>query len=269
MGTMVRVASVNLFNDLSRWVERRSLLASQLAALSFDLIGLQEVNNPLGVSTAHWLADELGGYSVHVSPKTGWSRAREGIAVLSRLPVERHATLDLRSQERTAQLVHVRVGGSPVAFANGHYYWLPGAQAARTRQVERLVEWLRTLPPETAVIACGDYNGTPESQAITLMRRTFMSAHAARHGREPDFTCPTPLVSGASVRSAITRALLRLFSNRPGGSWRGTLDYIFVSPHVRVVECDVILDRPAPDDPTLYASDHLGLGAALEIAPFR
>ena len=33
----------------------------------------------------------------------------------------------------------------------------------------------------------------------------------------------------------------------------------------QVVECGVFLDRPSPDDPTLYASDHLGLAAKLEI----
>jgi hypothetical protein len=34
-----------------------------------------------------------------------------------------------------------------------------------------------------------------------------------------------------------------------------------------VVDCRVILDRPSPDDPTLYPSDHLGLAATLEMAP--
>ncbi len=94
-----------------------------------------------------------------------------------------------------------------------------------------------------------------------------LAAAGARHGREPDYTCPTPLVSGRRLRGAATRGLLRLFSNRPGDTWRGTLDYIFVSPEVRVVECGVFLDRPSPDDPTLYASDHLGLAATLEIPP--
>ena len=95
MGTILRVATVNILNDLSRWDERRALLARGLDALSPDLIALQEVTDPLGTSTAHWLAGELGGYSVHVCPKTGWGRRREGIAVLSRLPVEGHEVLDL------------------------------------------------------------------------------------------------------------------------------------------------------------------------------
>ncbi len=45
MKPVVRVATINKFNDLSRWQERRSLLAEGLAALSLDLIGLQEVTH--------------------------------------------------------------------------------------------------------------------------------------------------------------------------------------------------------------------------------
>jgi endonuclease/exonuclease/phosphatase family metal-dependent hydrolase len=265
MGPVIRVATVNLYNDLSRWTERRSLLAHELTALSPDLIALQEVTRPLGSSTAHWLGSELGGYEVFVCPKTGWARRWEGIAVLSRLPVEHHETLDLRSQQRAAQLVRVRAGERPVAFANGHFYWPTGAHGARARQVERLLAWVGPLAPESAVVVCGDFNAAPGTRAIALIGRSFASAHQARHGREPDFTCPTPLVFGGKVRGAVTRGLLRLFSNRPGDTWRMTLDYIFVSPGIKVLECGVILDRPSPDDPTLYASDHLGLAATLEL----
>ena len=181
--------------------------------------------------------------------------------------MEGYEILDLGSQQRTAQFLRVRAGERLVVFVNGHYHWLPGAHAARVRQVERVLDRVKGLGPETAVVACGDFNSTPGSPAIDLMRRTLVSSHEARHGREPDYTCPTPLRSGQRVRGAVTRGLLRLFSNRPCDSWRGTLDYIFVSPDVRVVECRVFLDRPSPDDPTLYASDHLGLAATLEIPP--
>ncbi len=267
MATTIRVATVNLLNDLSRWAERRSLLAEGLAPLELDLIGLQEVTSPLGESTAHWLAGELGGYSAHVSPKTGGGRRHEGIAVLSRLPVEAYEVLDLGSQERTAQFITVWAGGRSVLFVNGHYHWLPGVHGPRVRQVERVLHRAEAFLPDIPVVACGDFNGLPGSPAIDLMRRSFASAHESFHGREPDFTCPTPLTSGHAARSAVTRGLLRLFTNRPGDSWRGTLDYIFVSPGLRVVECGVVLDRPSPGDPTLYASDHLGVAATLEIPP--
>ncbi len=265
MATILRVATINILNDLSRWHERRALLVSGLDALAPDLIALQEVTDPLGTSTAHWLAGELGGYSVHVCPKTGWGRKREGIAVLSRLPIENHDLLDLLGQQRTAQFLRVRVAGHPVVLVNGHYYWPVGAHSAQVKQVGRVLDRVKALDPATSVIACGDFNATPGSRAITLMRQTFASAHQARHGREPDFTCPTPLISGGRVRRMATRSLFRYFSIQPSDLWRGSLDYIFVSPDVRVIECDVFLEQPSLDDPTLYASDHFGLIATLEI----
>ena len=265
MCPVLRVATVNILSDRTRWTERRNLLASGLAALSPDLIALQEVVDPLGDSTAHWLADELGGYSVHVCPKTGWGRKWEGIAILSRLPVERHETLALGGQQRTAQLVRVRAGDRPVVVSNTHLYWPVAAHTARGRQIERMLAWLARSEPGAGIIICGDFNATPGSPTIARMRRSFTSAHEAAHGGEPTYTCPTPLVVGGRIRSAVTRGMLRLFTNRPGATWQGTLDYVFVSPGILVIDCDVILDRPSPDDPTLYASDHLGLLATLGI----
>jgi hypothetical protein len=42
MSPSVRIATFNILNDLSRWEERRPLLACVLANLTLDLIGLQE-----------------------------------------------------------------------------------------------------------------------------------------------------------------------------------------------------------------------------------
>jgi endonuclease/exonuclease/phosphatase family metal-dependent hydrolase len=262
---LIRVATINILNDLSRWHERRDLLARGLADLSLDLIALQEATDPLGAGTAHWLAAELGGYAAFLCPKTGWGRRREGIAILSRLPIERHERLDLRSQQRSAQLVRLTLEGVPVVFVNSHLYWPPGVHGPRVRQVERLLAWVANLEPAAHIILCGDFNATPGSPAIVRIEQSLTSAHRARHGREPEYTCPTPLVSRNRLRGTATRGMLRLFSNRPGLGWCGTLDYLFVSPGLRVVECDVILDRPASDDPTLYASDHFGLAATLAL----
>jgi endonuclease/exonuclease/phosphatase family metal-dependent hydrolase len=46
--------------------------------------------------------------------------------------------------------------------------------------------------------------------------------------------------------------------------WRNTLDYIFVDPRVRVMDCTLILDKPAQGNPKFYASDHFGLLAILD-----
>jgi endonuclease/exonuclease/phosphatase family metal-dependent hydrolase len=265
MSPTFKAATLNLLNDRSRWAERRALIVKEVSSLAIDLIGLQEVTDPLGFSSAHELAGELGGYSVHVSPKTGMSRRSEGIAILSRLPVERHETLDLGSQERTAQRVEVRVGGRSITFVNGHYYWPPAVQSARIGQLERLLDWLATLAPETAVVACGDFNSKPESRAIAVMRNRFESAHVARHGQEPAYTFPSPFVGKTSLREAVKQSILRNISGPRRASWRATLDYIFIDPAIKVLDCGLFLDRPAPDDPTLYGSDHFGLAATLEV----
>ena len=265
MATILRVATANILSDQSRWVERREVLLAGLAGVGADVIALQEVRDPLTGGNARWLADALGGYEVRACAKAGRRSRREGLAVLSRLPVAGDEVLDLGSQRRVAQFVRVEAGGRPVAVVNGHYHFPVGAHRAQVRQVGRVLERVRGLEPGTAVVACGDFNATPEAPAVALMRSAFTSAHRARHGREPAFTCPTPLISGGRVRRAVTRGLLGLFAAQPSDLWRATLDYLFVGPEFRVVDCRIILDQPDPDDPTLYASDHFGLLATLEL----
>jgi endonuclease/exonuclease/phosphatase family metal-dependent hydrolase len=260
------VVTLNILNDLARWPERRSLLADGLAGLQPDLIGLQEVALfPAGGNNAQWLAAELGGYSVHLCPKSGAAGKREAIAILSRLPVECEATLDLRTQGRVAQSARVTVEGRPVFFVNGHFYWQPGESAERVRQIERLLKWLEGFPADAALLVGGDFNGTPDSAAIRLMRRRFASAHAARHGREPEYTCPTPLARDPGLLRAVASYLLGVVANRTLKPWRGTLDYVFVNGRVRVLDCAVVLNQPAPHDPRFYPSDHFGLAARLEV----
>jgi hypothetical protein len=40
---------------------------------------------------------------------------------------------------------------------------------------------------------------------------------------------------------------------------------VFINQHLRVQNCQLILTEPAPNDPTLYPSDHFGIAAELEI----
>ena len=261
-----KVVTLNILNDLSRWSERRSLLAADLAELEPDVVALQEVALP--ENNAEWLAHQLG-CSVHLCRKTGNKHDKEGIAILSRLPVDDEATLDLQSQHRVAQWVRVKPGGRPLTLVNTHLYWWPSESSERAKQVRLLLDWLGDLSGR-AIVVCGDFNGTPGSGAIEMMRQQFVSAYAARHGREPDYTCPTPLrrigrPRFREVYRGIGKYLLNLKANHAIGPWRGTLDYIFVNEHVRVMDCAVVLNDPAPHDPTLYPSDHCGLAATLTV----
>jgi endonuclease/exonuclease/phosphatase family metal-dependent hydrolase len=261
---VVRVASVNILSDLSKWEERRPVLLAGLEQARPDLLALQEVN--LRENTAAWLAAGLGWEHLALRPKTGRAGKKEGIAILSRWPFSEHASLDLQSQGRVAQLVRLSVAGRPFTLVNGHFHWQPGRSPERLRQVERLLGWLEPLRSSLPVIVCGDYNAGPQDAALQKMREKYRSAFADRHGREPEYTYPTPLPRS---KLALLRTLVEYWRDlRPSAlrvDLHATLDFIFVNERVSVQDCRLFLDRPAPGAPKLYASDHFGLLAVVEI----
>lgn len=260
----LKIVTINLLTDLSRWKQRRSLLAEGLAALSPDLIALQEVRLP--ENPARWLAGQLGYEHLVLSPKAGLEGQHEALACISRLPLPGAEVLDLGGQGRIAQRLHLALEGSTVCLVNTHLYWQPGESLARLHQVERMLHWLQSIPGNPPCIVCGDFNATPETQAIQRMRRQFQSAHAAVHGAEPEYTCPTPLPrSPWAVARTMLGFLLLLRPQHLKQDWRGTLDYIFVDPKLRVVDCRVVLNQPSPANARLYPSDHFGLLAEIEI----
>jgi endonuclease/exonuclease/phosphatase family metal-dependent hydrolase len=266
-----KVVTLNLLNDLSRWEARQSLLIQGVSALDPDIIALQEVALPN--NNAKWLAEELnqampgrGLYTHYLCPKTGSGGGKEGIAILSRLPVEGQVALDLRTQHRVAQYLRVQIGDESLIFTNGHFFWQPGESYKRLKQVELLLEWLGEFTEQLPLVICGDFNGTPQTAAIRRMRQDFTSAYAAVHGHEPAYTAPTPLARSRLSKFRSILGFLRYIRIKEIDlNWHGTIDYIFVNRFLRVLDCQLVLDQPDPANPSLYASDHFGLSATFEI----
>lgn len=267
------LVSINILNDLSRWRQRRGLLVEQIAELQPDLIAIQEVSIRGKSSNAHWLAEQLNRrddasdkhYEVYLCPKTGIYEKREGLAVLSRLPVRGQERLDLLTQDRVAQAITFRLDGETIMLVNGHYYWHPGPSPHRLAQVELLLDWMDTQPAEKPVVVCGDFNGMPGTPAIQFMRQYFDSAHVAIHGEEPAYTCPTPLPP--SMKTKLCVAAQVMLGHRPplDAAWRGTLDYIFVDPRLQTQSCELVLNHPAKHNASIYPSDHFGLFAQINV----
>lgn len=260
---MLTVATLNILNDLALWRERAPLIVAGFQAIQPDLIALQEVALPS--NNAQWIADHLGGYSVHLCPKTGKKGRREALAILSRLPVDEHVTLPLITQDRVAQRVTVQHNGARCVFANTHLYWNPLDDAPRLNQARSLLDW---LPCDRPTIVCGDFNAEPHSGTIAAMRARFASAHKAVNGYEPESTCPTPLQRDRGLRQLARGLLARLaglFFKQVNDAWRGTLDYIFVDRTIRAHRCGVVFNRPSPHDSRLYPSDHFGLMASIQL----
>jgi endonuclease/exonuclease/phosphatase family metal-dependent hydrolase len=260
----LKVVTINILSDLSCWEERRWLLVEGLSELKPDLIALQEVSLP--ENNAQWLAHELQIQHVYLSPKSGREGMKEGIAILSNLPFEYTASLDLKTQHRVAQYVGVRIEDNPVYLANGHFFWQPGESPGRQQQIDRLLAWLGSMQRDLPVIVCGDFNGTPGTPAIHKMCQHFASAYALVHGADPEYTTPTPLPrSKWKLLLTLVNFIRYIKLKDIDLHWRGTLDYIFVNQHLKVIDCQIVLNQPAPGDPDLYPSDHFGLLAILEI----
>lgn len=269
------LVTINILNDLSLWKQRRILLVDQLDKLNPDLIAMQEVSLKGGSSNAHWLCEKLNQsqknleketpYQVSLCQRTGVLKKQEGIAVLSRLQIKHNVSLDLLTQNRVAQVTGVRVGGSDLILVNGHFFWQPGVSDGRQKQIELLLDFLDTQPVDQPVVVCGDFNGIPGTPAIERMRQYFDSAYNFVNKHEPEYTCPTPLPQ--SKRVQIRNLIMWLLQMRPNPNsrWRGTLDYIFVDPRLQTLDCKVVLNVPAIENPQIFPSDHFGLWAEIKV----
>ena len=244
--TDLLVATLNLRNIADRWPERIALLLADMAALQPDVIGLQECVFAVQQDRVLGAAGE-GRYET----RRGWAgRPEYGNAVLGKAPLTlgEGARVDL-GRNRSALRVPVALpGGGSLHFVVTHLHHLPPDEAVREEQAIQLVEWLR--PDAQPLVVVGDFNAEPVEAAYRVMQEAgFRSAYAEANGTEPEVTWP----SGIQAPGIDT-------DGEPG-----CLDYIWVRGAIKVATATLAFDRPAPEDPTLYPSDHFGLAARIRV----
>jgi endonuclease/exonuclease/phosphatase family metal-dependent hydrolase len=244
----LHVATLNIRNLADRWDERLPLLLADMAALQPDLLGLQEVVYPMQQDRVIGAAGEA-----HYRAVRGWAgRPEYGCSILVREPLEPagEARLDLGRDREAHRVTVAHPAGSRVTFVTTHLHHPPDAHAERDEQVAALVGWLDFAGPADVLVVTGDFNADPREPAYRRMVEAgFRSAHLEANGSEPAVTWPSGLIAPAMDTDGEPDCL----------------DYIFVRGAVRTLDCRLVFDRPAVDDPTLYPSDHLGLAAHLEI----
>jgi endonuclease/exonuclease/phosphatase family metal-dependent hydrolase len=183
----------------------------------------------------------------------GWAgRPEYGNSLLVREPlvgrdVER---VDLGLQRAAHRIsIDLPAGGS-VTVVVTHLHHIPADAAERDRQAAAVVDWLDGGPETDALVVMGDFNADPTEPAYARMIAAgFRSASVEANGSEPAVTWPSGLQAPAMDMDGDARCI----------------DFIWVRGSIRVTEARLVFDRPDPDDPTLYPSDHLGVAARLEI----
>ncbi len=244
----LHVATLNILNLADRWPERLPLLLADTAALRPDLLGLQEVVFVMQQDRLLGAAGE-DRYTV----RRGWAgRPEYGNSLLVREPLtaERTERLDLglgRAAHRTGVVLE---SGARVLVAVTHLHHAVGAAAERDAQVAALLPWLDEAASTDATVVMGDFNADPtEPTYARMVAADFRSAMVEANGVEPTVTWPSGLQAPAMDTDGDPACL----------------DYIWVRGAVRVEHARLVFDRPHPDDPTLYPSDHLGISAHLVV----
>jgi endonuclease/exonuclease/phosphatase family metal-dependent hydrolase len=252
---MPGVLTLNIWN-ISEPLERRmSLLIAGLNELKPDIVCLQEVSpHPALSRLQSEIVAQRCGFAHHRFSLTGhWQNRDEGLAVLSRYPIARTATVALPEfpGDRTRQVLfaEIEIASHRMLIANTHLAYALHMTEERKSQVLALNgaigDYRRKFEAHSVVI-CGDFNDKPDSPAIRAMlgdelKRfdAFASCNAGREGHT--FTSKNPYVDGT------------LWPD-----WR--VDYIFGDSELEPVDCRVVFDG---NDGLAIASDHFGVFCTL------
>ena len=245
-----RVVTLNLEQDHKRWSARYPLIGAEIAALEPDVIAFNEVSVPL--QTARFLRDVAAATTgipyklVQQTRVNGLSKV-EGEALLTRFPIVETGNLDYQTHDIVALVARVEIEARPVDFYVTHLYMSRGDDALRLFQVQQLLQWIDSRADGTPVIVCGDFNARLDAPSAGLMAARF----------RPTQTAPTAFTALAGRDGEVSHPYWPRMDR--------CIDYIWVSDGVEVLGSDVCFNRPSPDDPSLWPSDHAGVWADLRI----
>lgn len=289
----LRVATLNIWNRSGPWADRLRLIRGEIASLSPDVVGLQEVlllggdGAPAGEATWQAPGDEARpvndqasaiaagfGYSVAFASATAVGGGMHfGNALLSRFPVTEHRTIRLPGEASGEQraVLYARLdhpSGSLPVFVT-HLNWKLHHGSFRVEQVRFIVDRIMDLCPidEGALppVLMGDFNADPDSDEIRYLRGL-----ATIGGRSVFFA--DAWIYGGNGGPGYTfdrKNRFAALSHEPPRR----IDYIFVRGPDRQFRGEPLSTRLAFCEPSsgedgeIWPSDHFGLVADLAVGP--
>lgn len=265
----LRFLTLNLWGATPPLERRLRLVETALRGFAVDVVALQEVQEIPGQlpNTGATLAAALGLHCVF-APTVPWQGGHEGLAILSRFPIETHASRELphASSGERRLLLSARLGApaGPLWVHDTHLSYRPQHGVEREAQVQAIAAALEASSPDNPQILMGDFNARPEADEIRFLkglttfgdRRVAMQdAWESVHPREPGWTWARANPGTAPL------AFLGLDRR---------LDFVFVTQRRRdgrgaILDCRLVLDQPAEDG--VFASDHFGVLADVQVEP--
>lgn len=269
---MLKVLTLNLWNDQGPYERRRERVRECVARLDPDVIGFQEVLRGGGVDTA---ADQVAdGFHVEFAPATRFwldDGLEFGNAVASRWPItDREIVLlpEVESDEaRVALSTTIDAPFGELSFTSTHLNWKLHHGMVRERQVVALCETVLRRRPRGGFppIIAGDFNAEPDSTEIR-----YVGGFHAIDGTSVQFYDAWRIAGdggpGYTWSNRNSYAAIALEPER-------RIDYIFVGYPIRlgpdyglghVERCMVVCDDERDG---VWPSDHFGVYAEVRTEP--
>lgn len=281
--SLLRVATINVWNKAGPWPARLPLIRRELMRLAPEVVGMQEVlrfrpdsalDAPLSTSNdqATEIAEGLG-FQIAYSVASDYGNGLKfGNALLSRYPIVHEQSFQLPGVEsgETRSLLFALCDtphGSLPVFVT-HLNWKFHQGAIRQRQVSFIAERIAELSPidgpHLPPVLMGDFNAAPDADEIRFLTglcaldgKTVYFADAwVFAGEGPGYTYDRVNDYAVKAREP-SRRIDYIFVRGPDRQFRGEPLHAELAFHA---------SEPAPAGP-VWPSDHFGLVADLAVTP--
>lgn len=264
----VRIVTINTWKGDGPYRTRLDALAEGLTNEGPDIVALQESLMAVdgSLNTAEFLSAKLGMHCIATRTRR---RVREaegrhidswsGPAIISRWPITSSRQVGLPSHpadgERVALVCTIKSPYGYVEVINLHLTHLRDFDQLRCEQLQRALCSIDRRQPIATRILCGDFNSTPDSDAICWLNTN------------PEGWRVTDAMADADEARISTLSSRNPYVSHPDIEAR--IDYIF---SLKVTEelksesfhdAEVVLDRPASNG--VQPSDHFGIAATLTL----
>lgn len=258
-GSALRVIELNMLHGYPAFTHlraREALIVDEIARDRADVVLLQEV--PWTPQTGALVADlaRRAGMNWAYRRANGNRRAilfEEGDAILSRYPLQDVASVELPwgadfFEHRTAVGATLQTPWGPVRVISTHLSGEPAAVAAAQVTALRAFADGESLP---ATIIGGDFNAHANTAPMGDLAVSWRDVMAEANPSDPGLTCCRDPEAPADT----------VLDER--------IDYLWLRGPGTIVEARRILVNPVAVEGccTIAASDHVGLFAAIDLAP--